>query len=300
MKQILVPLDGSPAAEAMVPYARVWAQTIDAALLLLQVVRAPRVDDPLTGIVSDTDSDPYPVWETRRAEAGAYLERIAAHLAAEQVPVETAIREGDPATVITAMASGGDSVVGIAMRTHGRRGLERVIFGSVAEAVLHAVPKPILVLGHRPPPDVPTPAGPYRTILVPLDGSPAAEVAIRQAQLLATPTNAALALVTVAQAPAGVPSELSWAVETVPSTDRGYEDYMTRVAQRVESAGLKVQTRIATGRRAATIRQCAAQAGADLIVMVTHRRAGLERFVYGSVSIQVVQGGVCPVLLIPT
>lgn len=299
MKQILVPLDGSATAEAIVPYARVWAQTIDASLLLLQVIRAPRVDDPLTGIVSDTDTIPYPVWEAQHAQAHAYLDTVAAHLAAEQVPVETAIREGDPATIITASASAAPEVVGIAMRTHGRNGLDRVIFGSVAEAVLHAVPKPLLVLGHRPPPDAPIPAGPYRTILVPLDGSPAAEVAIRQAQLLAAPTSASIVLVTVAQPPNGVPTELSWAVETVPPTDRGAEEYMARVAQHVETGGLKVQTRIAVGRRAATIRQCAVQAGADLIVMVTHRRAGLERFVYGSVSIQVVQGGICPVLLIP-
>jgi nucleotide-binding universal stress UspA family protein len=263
------------------------------------VIRAPRVDDPLTGIVSDTDTAPYPVWEAQRAQARAYLDSSAGHLAAEGVPVETAIREGDPATIITAGASGAPDVVGIAMRTHGRRGLDRVIFGSVAEAVLHAVPKPLLVLGHRPPPDEPPAAGPYRTILVPLDGSPAAEVAVRQAQLLAAPTNATLVLVTVAQPPSGVPTELTWAVETMPPPDRGCEAYMAGVAQRVDSAGLRVQTRIAVGRRAATIRQCAVQADADLIVMVTHRRAGLERFVYGSVSIQVVQGGVCPVLLIP-
>jgi nucleotide-binding universal stress UspA family protein len=299
MKQILVPLDGSAVAEAIVPHARVWAQTIDASLLLLQVIRAPRVDDPLTGLVSDPDTNPYPVWEAQREQARTYLDTVAAHLAAEQVPVETAIREGDPATIITASASATPDIVGIAMCTHGRSGLDRVIFGSVAEAVMHAVPKPLLVLGHRPPHDDTIPAGPYRTILVPLDGSPAAEVALRQAQLLAAPTNAILVLVTVAPAPNDALTELSWAVATAPPIDRGYEDYMTRVAQRVESAGTKVQTRITRGRRAATIRQCATQAGANLIVMVTHRRAGLERFVYGSVSIQVVQGAVCPVLLIP-
>jgi nucleotide-binding universal stress UspA family protein len=85
----------------------------------------------------------------------------------------------------------------IAMATHGRSGLGRWLLGSVAEKVLQAVPRPLLLVRAREfIPAIPIDVS-YRRILVPLDGSPFAEQALGQAQAIAAATGATLMLVTV-------------------------------------------------------------------------------------------------------
>src|SRR5688572_18186977 len=83
--------------------------------------------------------------ESRRKEAEAYLEPVAAALRAKGVETSWAIRRGRPADEILAAAkeSGADL---LAMATHGRTGLGRLLFGSVAEAVLRHAPVPVFMI----------------------------------------------------------------------------------------------------------------------------------------------------------
>ena len=69
-------------------------------------------------------------------------------------------------------------------------------------------------------------------------------------------------------------------------------------ARRLEASGLHVRTMLARGWPAEAILRAAAQEQADLIVMATHGRGGLQRLRVGSVALQVVQAAALPVLLV--
>jgi nucleotide-binding universal stress UspA family protein len=139
-KRVLVTLDGSPVAEAILPFITQIAGPLDIEVVLLRVV-VPVPPQAVEGTRHVTIEDV----EERLAEAREYLMRQAAELTARGVRVRTEVRRGDPVPEIAAAAAqvGADL---IAMTTHGRSGLGRVLFGSVAEAVLRQVEVPVFVM----------------------------------------------------------------------------------------------------------------------------------------------------------
>lgn len=138
--RILVPLDGSKTAEAILPFVLEIAGPLDIEVTLLRVV-VPVPPSVVEGsrqvVVEDT--------EARRAEAEQYLDRLAAELRDRGVRVRTVVRRGDPVTEI-ASAARELEVDLVAMTTHGRSGLGRLLFGSVAEAVLRSTDLPVLMM----------------------------------------------------------------------------------------------------------------------------------------------------------
>ena len=146
-KKVLVALDGSMPSEAMLRFVLEIAGPLDMTVLLLRVV------EPLTPVMTpDVYTAPYEDVEERRRDAEEYLAPIAAALRARGVATAWAVRRGRPADEILAAAeeSGVDM---IAMATHGRTGLGRLLFGSVAEAVLRRASVPVFLM--RQPEAVP-------------------------------------------------------------------------------------------------------------------------------------------------
>lgn len=139
-KRVLVTLDGSPIAETILPFIMQIAGPLDAEVVLLRVVVPvpPQVVEGSRHVVIEDV-------EGRLAEARAYLAPLAAELTARGVRVRTTVRRGDPVIEIAAAAAEMGADV-IAMTTHGRSGLGRVLFGSVAEAVLRQVDIPVFLM----------------------------------------------------------------------------------------------------------------------------------------------------------
>ena|SRR6266581_4648548 len=139
-KRVLVPLDGSLVAEGILPFILQIAGPLDLAVVLLRVVpwRPPPAIE--RGSYSPVDDVP-----TSMDKAQAYLAEIVRGLDARGVRVETRVRYGDPARGILAAAdeTGADLV---AMTTHGRSGVGRLLFGSVAEAVLRRADIPVFLM----------------------------------------------------------------------------------------------------------------------------------------------------------
>ncbi len=145
-KRILVPLDGSALAEQILPHVQALARCTGAEVILLRVPeytykRAVEFDGPFLW-------PPLPLQdncETGCEEATAYLNKVKLKLPMHGVPVSTVVREGHIAQVIIEFAreTGADL---IAMSTHGRTGLSRAVFGSVAEEVLRLGGKPVLLI----------------------------------------------------------------------------------------------------------------------------------------------------------
>ncbi len=139
-KRVLVALDGSLPSEAMLRFVLEIAGPLDMTVLLLRVV------EPLTPAVADGVYMPtLEDVEGRRRDAEEYLAPIAAALRARGVATAWAVRRGRPAEEILAAAteSGVDM---IAMATHGRTGVGRLLFGSVAEAVLRRSTVPVFLM----------------------------------------------------------------------------------------------------------------------------------------------------------
>ena len=133
---ILVPLDGSAMAELALPRATELARAAGARLLVLRAAEA----HTLPG------ADPTDAQIRVVQEAEAYLARIAERLGTAGVAeVETSVWYGPPASAIieAARLRKADLIV---MTTHGRSGVQRLIFGSVAESVLRGMTTPILLI----------------------------------------------------------------------------------------------------------------------------------------------------------
>jgi nucleotide-binding universal stress UspA family protein len=154
---ILVPLDGSKVAEAVLPFVQEMARRFDSEVTLIHVVA------PLSKLVAETmPSSLEPTGaaaavgleaasEALKAEregARSYLEGVAERLKVEKVKARAEIVEGAAGDTIVEYA-GREGVDLIAMCTHGRSGLRRLVYGSVADRVLCRAGTPVLLIRSR-------------------------------------------------------------------------------------------------------------------------------------------------------
>ncbi len=178
------------------------------------------------------------------------------------------------------------------MATRGRSGLGRSAFGSVADQVVRRSSIPFLLLHpNRHPVDK------LRTLLVPMDGTPGAALALATAVPLAQASQAKLVVVR-----ATVPLPL-WRYDQTLGLDTGplinpmwdedarhaAETYAEAMAARLSRAGLVAEGRGVSGQPGAVIVSTADEVDADLIVMSTNPRGGPLRSVLGSVANEVVR-----------
>jgi nucleotide-binding universal stress UspA family protein len=138
-ERALVPLDGSMVAEGIIPFILQTAGPLDLDVTLLRVVvpAPPAVMEAGPVVVDNT--------EKLAAEAEAYLMPLARELRANGVRVTTAVRCGEPVSEILAGVREAKADL-IIMTTHGRTGFGRLLFGSVAEAVLRQADVPVFLM----------------------------------------------------------------------------------------------------------------------------------------------------------
>ncbi len=140
----------------------------------------------------------------------------------------------------------------------------------------------------------------YKNILVPLDGSPLAEQALRQIEHLSAP-EAVVNLIQVVRLPMPVVApEMSVPISTgnLEEVAREANAYLSTKATGLAQLAASVKTDVVEGDDIAlTITNYAAKHHCDVIVMCTHGRGGLSRLVFGSVAEDVVRHAPCPVMI---
>jgi nucleotide-binding universal stress UspA family protein len=143
-KKILVPLDGSERAEAILPHVTQIAACGDTRVFLMQVVEAVTVM-PAATVEIQLDVEGF---MQRTGEAAEYLHRIEKQLGGHGLEVSSSVEHGPIVETICDVAAreGADL---IAMASHGRGGLSRVFYGSVASGVLQRVNRPLLLIRSR-------------------------------------------------------------------------------------------------------------------------------------------------------
>lgn len=139
-QRILVPLDGSPLAELALPEALALAKLPESRVTLLHVI--PPIEDVISdGEVITIDQQ----WENRRIHATHYLESICARPDWKNVKVAVAVEMGIPPEVILDFARK-HKIDRIVMTTHGRTGINRWVYGSVADKVLRAADRTVVLV----------------------------------------------------------------------------------------------------------------------------------------------------------
>ena len=141
-KKTLVCLDGSPLSEQILPHAAEVARCCGSRIVLLEVTVPPSaLVEPLTGYFHATPLDKI---LREEKDAHAYLNRLARRLRKTGIKVSCVTMPGDPGETIVNYANENDIDM-VALSTHGRSGLGRLAFGSVADFVLKGVRVPVLL-----------------------------------------------------------------------------------------------------------------------------------------------------------
>lgn len=293
-RKVLIPLDGSAFAERVLTFVQEVAKPHECDLLLMHVTQplqyyAVLAPDAMTTV--DITQ-----W---REEAEKYLQRITDKLEAEGCHVIPMRVEGDVASTICDMADAQDVDL-IAMTTHGRSGIEKWVLGSVADRVIRSANQPIFLVR---PQEGQAPPSSLRRILVPLDGSRLAEKALPQAIDLAKANGSEIWLLQSVEFPEYWGEEYA-GMHTLPAListeeqEAAAQEYLEQVAETLANEGIPTQIVVTTGHAASAISDVVADNGMDLIIMCTHGRSGLSRWVFGSVAEKVVRLAECPVLLL--
>ncbi len=140
----------------------------------------------------------------------------------------------------------------------------------------------------------------YKKILVPLDGSELAKTALDQAERLAKTFDAEIVLFQVVPfMPIYGSPELVTPLIVDEKQKEAAEKYLANLAEELKKKGLKVTGVVRTGQQVAVeIIDFAKESGANLIIMCTHGRSGISRWVLGSVALKVLTRAETPILLI--
>lgn len=141
-KSILVPLDGSSRAERILSHIEELAQNVGAKLVLLRVVEP---DLSSLGTVGAPAEFYIEGFKRSTEDAQKYLAALQGEFRAKGIQVRTVVERGPVANTIINVAAREDVDL-IAMASHGRSGLRRVFYGSVAAGVLHHVDRPLLLI----------------------------------------------------------------------------------------------------------------------------------------------------------
>jgi nucleotide-binding universal stress UspA family protein len=258
---ILVPLDGSAVAERALAPA-------------LELVR--RTGVPLR-VLSRALPD-------EKDALAAYLAGVAdRHASVTDVETEVVDRESIPDAIVEGLGPG----TLVCMSSHGRGGLARVVMGSVAEALLRSLGRPVLMVGPHVSDDVALTG----RIVACLDGSPESERTLEPARRWAAALDLPLWLVTVAEP--GPPGE------GITSRDPLESNHLASLAGRLGGVdGWGVLHDEVPADALVGVAASAAEPTA-LLVMATHGRTGWDRLRLGSVTIAAVQGATTPVLVVP-
>jgi len=293
VERLLVPLDGSHLAEAVLPMAARLAEACGAAITLLHVIEK---DAP-----SSVHGDHHLV---NRADAEAYLAQLARQLAGDGRPVAFHVHEAPVGNVAQSIATHAEEQESdlVVLSTHGAGGIRKVLWGSIAQRVLQLSHRPVLLARTRVP-RLFTP----RTIMVPLDGTAAAEAALPLASTLARGLDAHLRLVMVVPTLETVAGEQWPEAALLPSTTRVLLDvqekqataYLEQLVASIRSTGVPIFAEIRRGGPVAQLAADTAEHADGLVVAATHGRAGLQAIWSPSVAARLLKRTSAPVLLVP-
>lgn len=292
-KNILVPLDGSNLSEASIDPASVLARRLKSHVMLLHVIEQ--------GAPAEVHKEHH---LTDPQEARAYLDQLAARAFPPDVHVQTHVHAApvsDVATSIVDHATKEFMPDLIVTCTHGRGGMRDLLFGSIAQQIVAQGTTPLLLI--KPS----SPKFKLEKILAPIDPDSVHDDGLPLTESLAKAFNAELDLLSVVPTFSTLTGQQAATSSLMPGTTQAMLDLREENArshleehfEALREKGIKSMVSVARGDPAAIILKTSEQAGADLIILSTHRKAGVGAFWARSVAPHVAQRTKTPLLLIP-
>ena len=292
---LLVPLDGSPAAEAVLPAAIVLAKRLGAEVALLHVLERNAPDrvhgeQHLTG----------------EADAASYLQRIAEQFTVEGIPVTLHVHlvpVGDiPLSIASHAVESGASL--ILLSAHGAGSPRSWLTGAVAQGVIRHAAPPVLLLRSNAKRSVPFAP---QEVVVALDTERQGEVALPHAMRLARSLEIPLRLLVVVPTAETIPGDSSAAARLLPGgaaaaldlEATASEDSLAELVRRIATTAgdVRLVTDVARGDPAQVI-IAHTQARPSILALATHGRAGFGALWSASIGSRVIARGSGPFLLV--
>ena len=277
--RILLPTDGSDAADRALNLAVSVADAHDAELHLLYV--ADTNQPSLSRIQGQ-------IVDALEGEGQQIVDEAENRVRGSGVDVTTDVIQGGPSRTILEYVDdrGVDLVV---IGTRGEHDVERLLLGSVTERVVRSAPVPVLAV----PPNSDC-SYPPESVLVGTDGSEGSDAALAEGIDLASTAGATLHVLSVLEdSLLGIDVRSAAAAE---ERERRDEKLLTTARERAEEAGLTVETAIEEGGVVETFNEYAADHGVGLVVVGTHGRTGIDRRLLGSVTEDLLRTADVPVL----
>jgi len=275
IERIVVPLDGSLTAEAILPQVRRLLYRNDSEVILVRAVNPPMAENAIR------------VAEAELAAAREYVLGQMDRLEKAGVRAKYVVRIGSPVGVILDVAEEHRATM-IALATHGSTGLKRLLLGSVAEGLVRKSPVPVFLV--RPfwsyellAPVRPEKA-PVRNVLLAVDGSDLALEALPGVMEFAELFEARVVLLRVLE-------------EKDPETAVEAEKQLKAIAKTIEKKGIETISLVERGEPVEQILKAIRFHEIDLLAMATHGRSGLTRAVTGSVTEEVLRRATVPLLI---
>jgi nucleotide-binding universal stress UspA family protein len=295
LKHFLVPLDGSPLAEAALPTAALLAERMSARVTLLHVVerRAPqRVHGSLHLQAAEQAED--------------YLRTIAAERFPKDIAVDWHVHRRGTDHVAESLADHAEELRPdlILMVTHGRPRPEHWLRGTMAQQLIKENATPVLLV--RPDAQGAGPAA-FRAILAPLDGQPEHAAGLSLAAELARKLDSPLQLLMVVPTQGSLPGERAATGQLLPATTAELLDqaavqgaeYLAVQLDDLRQSGVRAAATLARGEPASEIEKAVRQEGIDLVVLSTHGAAGAGAFWSGSLGQKLIARLPVTLLLVP-
>jgi nucleotide-binding universal stress UspA family protein len=282
-QRVLFATDGSDCAERARPHAVRLAAHFRAALHVVHVEeRAAELTD---------------VIDVREADVLGDLHSLTGAEGPGGEPRRQERRVVHPSAAEGLLAYAAEHDVSLAvLGTHGRRGLRRLVMGSVAETVVRRAPCPVLTVGRGAGSPAAMEAGEF---LVPVDFSDTQDRLLAHVRALARAYDLPVTLLHVvddASWPAAYGLEAD-APSPDTVTDR-VRDALLESASGLGRQGIDVQVEVRHGHPAATILTAVGERDANLLALGTHGRSGVERVMLGSVAETVIRRAPCPVFTV--
>lgn len=300
---IVVPLDGSDLSEKALPLARAFGRQ-GGEIVLLQVVPS---EGAMTELATADLLTPAELDGSDRDEARTSLRGVVERLRAEGATARDLVVEGDPVREICRVAAELDAGL-IVMATHGRGALQRLTHGSVADGVSRRAATPVLLVRVQDKGGPKAADATVRRLLVPYDGSEVAAqalpVAAAHAGALGVPILLVRAVNPAADMPAafgpaggGDPSSAILYGEILDDEQVAATESLAAVTAELGKAGVEVMSTVVVGSAVTAVEELSEPG--DVVVMSSHGRSGIGRWLLGSVAEKLVREGKTPVLLVP-
>lgn len=298
--KVLLPTDFSHYALYAMKYAIAIAQRYDGEVHFAHVL-SPTVTSAGSSLglwVTRTDMDKFAARLRENAERRlTHLARIASDAG---VPSGYHIIQGSPALVLPELAHRLQCDL-IVAATHGRTGLEHVVYGSVCEKMIRQAHVPVLCVKHPEHEFVKEDDGEFafdlKRVLFPTDFSDVAQHAVPYAVSICKQFGAQLVLFHAEEvlpvSPDYMPDRIAASVEELSERSREGLELMQEKLD-----GVEVEIVTAAGSPDRQIAQLTQESHIDLIVMPTHGRSGVAHVLFGSVAEKVLRLARCPVLIV--